>query len=206
MNGVSNKPLILLCGDIVLAHDEWASLSAIAELRVRFSWTWKKLADEDFRNTIEGVENNFWKNAETAHITDWLPSQEPGILLKLVELSSPTGLFTQRLSNPSEITGRFDQEVIDALPASVKFICHTGAGYDSIDAEACARRGLKILGGLLSGNIDMYRYCCIQHIWRGQRIDRIHHDLSLAWSSSAVIYSMLGLARRSVARWYEAHA
>ena len=26
--------------------------------------------------------------------------------------------------------GLFDKELIDALPSSVKFICHNGAGYD----------------------------------------------------------------------------
>ena len=42
----------------------------------------------------------------------------------------------------SQITGRFDQELIDSLPASLRYICHCGAGYDSVDAEACAQRGM----------------------------------------------------------------
>ena len=40
-----------------------------------------------------------------------------------------------------KITGRFDSELVSLLPPSVKFISHTGAGYDSIDAVACAERG-----------------------------------------------------------------
>lgn len=28
------------------------------------------------------------------------------------------------------ITGRFDEELVDKLPASLKFIVHNGAGYD----------------------------------------------------------------------------
>ncbi|KAJ3948594.1 glyoxylate reductase [Colletotrichum fioriniae] len=38
------------------------------------------------------------------------------------------------------ITGRIDAELIAALPASVGFICHNGAGYDQIDIPACTSR------------------------------------------------------------------
>lgn len=41
-----------------------------------------------------------------------------------------------------QMTGRFDLELVSVLPASLKFIAHNGAGYDSIDATACAARGL----------------------------------------------------------------
>ncbi len=42
------------------------------------------------------------------------------------------------------MTNRFDQELIDLLPSSLKFISHNGAGYDSIDASACAARGISV--------------------------------------------------------------
>lgn len=32
--------------------------------------------------------------------------------------------------------------MIQALPESLKFICHNGAGYDDIDINACTERGL----------------------------------------------------------------
>ncbi|KAF4782173.1 D-isomer specific 2-hydroxyacid dehydrogenase [Colletotrichum scovillei] len=38
------------------------------------------------------------------------------------------------------ITGRIDAELIAALPSSVGFICHNGAGYDQIDIPACTSR------------------------------------------------------------------
>jgi glyoxylate reductase len=41
-------------------------------------------------------------------------------------------------------TGNFDRELISALPKSLEWICHNGAGYDNIDVEACSQRGLKI--------------------------------------------------------------
>jgi lactate dehydrogenase-like 2-hydroxyacid dehydrogenase len=40
-----------------------------------------------------------------------------------------------RLNN-TDYTGRFDEELVSALPSSLKFICHTGAGYDNIDPPA----------------------------------------------------------------------
>lgn len=42
------------------------------------------------------------------------------------------------------MTGRFDQELIDVLPSSLRFVAHNGAGYDSIDAFACANRGIAV--------------------------------------------------------------
>ncbi|KAF5008339.1 hypothetical protein FDECE_5382 [Fusarium decemcellulare] len=42
------------------------------------------------------------------------------------------------------VTGKFDDELIQALPMSVKFICHNGAGYDNIDIEACTARDILV--------------------------------------------------------------
>ncbi|KAL8714217.1 MAG: hypothetical protein Q9220_001946 [cf. Caloplaca sp. 1 TL-2023] len=49
-------------------------------------------------------------------------------------------LAISRTFDSVELTGRFDQELIDLLPQSLNFISHNGAGYDQIDAEACANR------------------------------------------------------------------
>ncbi|KAF2686579.1 glyoxylate reductase [Lentithecium fluviatile CBS 122367] len=43
-----------------------------------------------------------------------------------------------------ELTGRFDEELVSALPPSVKFVCHSGAGYDQVDVNACTARGIKV--------------------------------------------------------------
>ena len=40
--------------------------------------------------------------------------------------------------------GHFDVELVNALPASVRFIAHNGAGYDSIDVDACSARGILV--------------------------------------------------------------
>ncbi|KAH8655125.1 D-isomer specific 2-hydroxyacid dehydrogenase [Tricladium varicosporioides] len=42
------------------------------------------------------------------------------------------------------IYSKFDAELIQKLPASLKFICHNGAGYDAIDIQACTARGITV--------------------------------------------------------------
>lgn len=55
------------------------------------------------------------------------------------------GVVALYRSNAStEQTGPFNQELVSALPESLKFICHNGAGYDNIDVEACTQKGLKV--------------------------------------------------------------
>ncbi|OAP57361.1 hypothetical protein AYL99_08099 [Fonsecaea erecta] len=41
-------------------------------------------------------------------------------------------------------TGKWDRELLDALPQSVKYIAHMGAGYDSLDIPACTARGIFV--------------------------------------------------------------
>lgn len=55
------------------------------------------------------------------------------------------GVFALYRSNDSNpITGNFNEELIAALPKSLKFICHNGAGYDNIDIAACTKRGISV--------------------------------------------------------------
>jgi glyoxylate reductase len=51
-------------------------------------------------------------------------------------------LYRSNDSNP--ITGDFDEELVKALPESLKFICHNGAGYNNIDIAACTKRGISV--------------------------------------------------------------
>jgi D-3-phosphoglycerate dehydrogenase len=41
-------------------------------------------------------------------------------------------------------TGRFDKELVSALPKSVKYIVHNGAGYDNIDVPAVTEAGIAV--------------------------------------------------------------
>jgi glyoxylate reductase len=49
-----------------------------------------------------------------------------------------------RSNDSNQYTGKFDDELLGALPKTLKFICHNGAGYDNIDVPACTRRGIAV--------------------------------------------------------------
>ncbi|AEO55628.1 hypothetical protein MYCTH_109533 [Thermothelomyces thermophilus ATCC 42464] len=43
-----------------------------------------------------------------------------------------------------DVTGRVDSELLGALPRSLRFICHNGAGYDQVDVQACTAHGIRV--------------------------------------------------------------
>ncbi|KAI1851484.1 hypothetical protein JX265_013231 [Neoarthrinium moseri] len=49
-----------------------------------------------------------------------------------------------RTFDSNDITGKVDDELVAALPRSLRFICHNGAGYDSVDVAACTARGIRV--------------------------------------------------------------
>ncbi|WVR08672.1 hypothetical protein IAU60_005730 [Kwoniella sp. DSM 27419] len=49
-----------------------------------------------------------------------------------------------RHNDSASAVGIFDKELIEALPKSVKYICHNGAGYDQIDIAAATARGIEV--------------------------------------------------------------
>ncbi|KAK4459043.1 Glyoxylate reductase 1 [Cladorrhinum samala] len=42
------------------------------------------------------------------------------------------------------VTGKIDGELLSSLPASIRYICHNGAGYDQVDVAACTERGIQV--------------------------------------------------------------
>lgn len=44
-----------------------------------------------------------------------------------------------------QMTGLVDEDLVSHYPESLKFICHNGAGYDQVDAVACAKKGIHII-------------------------------------------------------------
>ncbi|KAK9375578.1 D-isomer specific 2-hydroxyacid dehydrogenase [Lipomyces chichibuensis] len=54
--------------------------------------------------------------------------------------------------NDSKAASVMDKDIIDALPPSLKFICHNGAGYDMINVNACTEKG--ILMSNTPGTVD----------------------------------------------------
>lgn len=49
-----------------------------------------------------------------------------------------------RTTTSIAVTGLVDAELVPVLPASLKCICHIGAGYDQVDVEACTARGIRV--------------------------------------------------------------
>ncbi|KAJ5496126.1 2-hydroxyacid dehydrogenase [Penicillium diatomitis] len=95
----------------------------------------------------------------------------------------------------SRITGLVDQELIDALPRSLRFMASCGAGYDQLDIDACSARNppllvsntptavddatadanmFLILGALRNFNAGMHSLR--QGKWLGQPIPSFGHD------------------------------
>lgn len=58
------------------------------------------------------------------------------------EFSDVMGVY--RSNNSVAQTGPFDAEMCAALPKSLKYIAHNGAGYDNIEVEAYTTRGIQI--------------------------------------------------------------
>lgn len=85
---------------------------------------------------------------ECAHFTSQLyeyPRGSRDDFISKCKSGEYTDLFAMYRSNDSNsITGDFDAELIEALPSSLKFICHNGAGYDNIDIEACTKKGIQV--------------------------------------------------------------
>ena len=90
-------------------------------------------------------------------------------------------------------TGKVDADFVAAMPPSLQFICHNGAGYDQIDVPACTARGIRvsntptavddatadinmflILGALR--NLAVSMHSLRQGKWRGSPVPALGHD------------------------------
>jgi glyoxylate reductase len=53
--------------------------------------------------------------------------------------ANTVGIYRHNTS--ADRIGIFDSDLVNALPESVVWIAHNGAGYDQIDVAACKARG-----------------------------------------------------------------
>ncbi|TLS29936.1 hypothetical protein PpBr36_03526 [Pyricularia pennisetigena] len=49
-----------------------------------------------------------------------------------------------RTFDSGRVTGRVDAELLEALPDTLRFVCHNGAGYDQVDVAACTAAGVRV--------------------------------------------------------------
>ncbi|KAH7356379.1 putative hydroxyisocaproate dehydrogenase [Rhexocercosporidium sp. MPI-PUGE-AT-0058] len=80
-----------------------------------------------------------------AELKEFAGSKTRAEFLKELESGSYDNVIALYRSNDStKLTGEFDQELVSKLPASLKYICHNGAGYDNIDVAACTNKGIQV--------------------------------------------------------------
>ncbi|KAL2840581.1 D-isomer specific 2-hydroxyacid dehydrogenase [Aspergillus pseudoustus] len=93
------------------------------------------------------------------------------------------------------ITGLIDEELVNALPKSLRFLAHCGAGYDQVDVHACTARTpllrvsnvptavddatadvnmFLIIGALRNFNYGMHHLR--QGFFKGSPLPRLGHD------------------------------
>ncbi|KAK4624024.1 Putative 2-hydroxyacid dehydrogenase [Fulvia fulva] len=58
------------------------------------------------------------------------------------EYDDVVGIY--RSNDSVAVTGPFDQEMINHLPKSLKYVTHNGAGYDNIDVPAITKREIQV--------------------------------------------------------------
>ncbi|KAF8456777.1 D-isomer specific 2-hydroxyacid dehydrogenase [Kalaharituber pfeilii] len=105
---MQQRKKVLLLGGIEHAHEQWNTVSEIAEVVLPKSTNREEFIEECKSGALDGV------------------------------------IATYRTFDSVSITGRFDEELVNALPESLKFICHTGAGYDQVDIAPCTARGIRV--------------------------------------------------------------
>jgi D-3-phosphoglycerate dehydrogenase len=49
-----------------------------------------------------------------------------------------------RSNGSTRFTGPFNTELVNALPDSWRYVAHNGAGYDTVDVDACSRRQIAV--------------------------------------------------------------
>jgi len=92
-----------------------------------------------------GYANDSWKSLSSlAEVLEARAENRIDFLQQCQAGAFDGALVVYRTFESVEFTGRFNEEVVWALPASVKFVCHNGAGYDQIDVHACTKRGIMV--------------------------------------------------------------
>ncbi|ETW74903.1 hypothetical protein HETIRDRAFT_482706 [Heterobasidion irregulare TC 32-1] len=103
-------PRVMICGDIVWAHDE-------------------------MRELFDGVADVV--RMDSSNRADFLSGFGLG-----GKYEGTVAVY--RHNSSAERIGVFDEQIVDALAPTVKWIAHNGAGYDQIDVVACKARGIIV--------------------------------------------------------------
>ncbi|KAK4923686.1 glyoxylate reductase [Elasticomyces elasticus] len=110
------KPKILLLGNIDHSDSESARLTVVSAHK-----DWESLSSLGELVKAESKDRE-------SFIKDCKDGKYDGVVA------------AYRTFNSISMTGRFDEELVNALPKSWKYLSHNGAGYDQIDPEPCSKR------------------------------------------------------------------
>ncbi|KAK3074971.1 hypothetical protein LTR53_002140 [Teratosphaeriaceae sp. CCFEE 6253] len=82
--------------------------------------------------------------ASIARLKEYSSGSRQDFLSKLRsgDLDDVVGIY--RSNDSTRVTGPFDKELIQALPQTLRYITHNGAGYDNIDVHACTERRIDV--------------------------------------------------------------
>lgn len=112
----AQRPKVLLLGRIELAHAAWAAITDAADVVV----------------------------VPRGDATDESDNGRAGFLAACRSGALDGCVVAYRTFSSASTTGPVDAALVAALPASLRFICHNGAGYDQIDVAACTARGIRV--------------------------------------------------------------
>ncbi|EFY84633.1 glyoxylate reductase [Metarhizium acridum CQMa 102] len=105
---MTDKPKVLLLGEIEHAHAAWSQIASIATVLTPKATNRTAFIAECRSGAFDGVSVAF------------------------------------RTFDSFNITGKIDDELCDALPKTLKFMCHNGAGYDQVDIPACTAHSIRV--------------------------------------------------------------
>ncbi|KAF8622660.1 hypothetical protein AX15_006771 [Amanita polypyramis BW_CC] len=92
-------------------------------------------AHEELRSLLGGISDIIYMDSPDR--ASFLDACRPG-----GKYDTVVGIY--RENNSAKKIGKFDREIINGLPSSVKWIAHNGAGYDPVDVHACQARGIYL--------------------------------------------------------------
>jgi len=92
--------------------------------------------EDDGKMVLEGVAEVLQLDLSKDR-DDFIHALQPG-----GQLEGTIGLYERNQSNGR--LGNFDRAFISKLPSTVKWIAHTGVGYDKVDVLACKERGIGV--------------------------------------------------------------
>ncbi|KAK3956600.1 D-isomer specific 2-hydroxyacid dehydrogenase [Pseudoneurospora amorphoporcata] len=94
--------------------------------------------------TIEHAHDAWKQVTEIADIIQPTSSSRSDFIAECASGAFDSCLLAYRTFDSTLLTGLLNQELISALPPSIKYIIHVGAGYDVISIPACTARGIRV--------------------------------------------------------------